>query len=387
MAIATVVSLAPVASAPLAGSAAAAGSASDVPSQQQLAALRAEADAVQAQLTAGTKRLAAAKANLASLQQQAAAAKAAAAKLDAKLVVLRAQISQFASEMYEHPAHDSLTKVLSTTADFNRSLQAAALLTFATEGRTQVVREVTVDTEQAKVLRAQADQDVTAAATIQKSVDAQVAALQDQAGKAASRLEAAEAAYEKEQARLAAERAAKAKAAADEAARKAAERRAQELASQSASAAACSTTSHGPYPSGRWGGFSNGLIPASQMCSIIGGGRLRPDAAVAFNKMSQAYARAFGSPLCVTASYRPYSDQVRLYRIEPSLAAIPGTSNHGWGVAVDLGCGVQNYGSAQYRWMTQHAGAYGWVHPSWALHNPFEPWHWEYGNPGGSGGT
>jgi hypothetical protein len=31
--------------------------------------------------------------------------------------------------------------------------------------------------------------------------------------------------------------------------------------------------------------------------------------------------------------------------------------------------------------MTAHAGAYGWVHPSWALHNPFEPWHWEFGHP------
>jgi LAS superfamily LD-carboxypeptidase LdcB len=123
------------------------------------------------------------------------------------------------------------------------------------------------------------------------------------------------------------------------------------------------------------------------LCAIIGGGSLRPDAAVAFNKMSQAYAKTFGRPLCITASYRPYADQVRLFREETSFAAVPGTSNHGWGLAVDLGCGVQNYGSAQYRWMTQHAGAYGWVHPNWALHNPFEPWHWEYGHLGGSGTT
>ena len=121
--------------------------------------------------------------------------------------------------------------------------------------------------------------------------------------------------------------------------------------------------------------------------AIIGGGRLRPDAAIAFNKMSQAYARAFGSPICVTDSYRSYSDQVAVFRKRPAFAAVPGTSNHGWGLAVDLGCGIQNYGSPQYRWMTAHAGEFGWVHPTWALHNPFEPWHWEFGHPGGSGGT
>ncbi|MGH8890933.1 MAG: D-alanyl-D-alanine carboxypeptidase family protein [Acidothermaceae bacterium] len=359
----------------------------NVPTVQQLAAMRAEAKAIQAQLAAGAKTLDAARGKLTQLQHQATAAKSAADKLDAKLDVLRAQVTRLAGDLYERPDPDIVTRILSDD-DVATSLQADQLLSYAESNRTEVLREVAVDTEKSKVLRAQADQNVGAATVVKKSVDAQVAALQAQATKAATKLQAAQAAYEKEQARLAAERAAKAKAARDEAARQAAARRARELAnSLNASPAECAAASGTSYPSGSWGGYSDGLIPASALCRIIGGGSLRPDAAVAFNKMSQAYARAFGSPLCINASYRPYSDQVRLFREEPSFAAVPGTSNHGWGVAVDLGCGVQNYGSAQYRWMTQHAGSYGWVHPSWAVHNPFEPWHWEFGHPGGSGGT
>jgi LAS superfamily LD-carboxypeptidase LdcB len=76
-----------------------------------------------------------------------------------------------------------------------------------------------------------------------------------------------------------------------------------------------------------------------------------------------------------------------VFRERPSLAAVPGTSNHGWGLAVDLGCGVQSSRSAQYRWMIANAGRFGWVHPSWAFHDPFEPWHWEFGHLSGAGGT
>ena len=373
-AAAVAVSLAPVVDAGQALAAAA----PKPPTAQQLAALKADAAAVQARLSAGAKKLDAARARLAQLQSKAAGASSAADKIDAKLVVLRSQISQFAGDMYEQPTSDTISRMLSD-GDINRSVQAAQLLQYASGNRTQVLRQVAVDGQRAKVLRATAAQNVTAAAAVQKSIDQQVKALQDEATKAAARLQAAEVAYQKEQARLAAERAAKAKAAREEAARAEAARRAAALAAdQATSVAQCHNP--GGYPSGPWGGYSDGLIPGSELCAIIGGGRLRPDAAIAFNKMSQAYARAFGRPICVTDSYRSYSSQVAVFRKRPSFAAVPGTSNHGWGLAVDLGCGIQNYGSPQYRWMTAHAGAYGWVHPAWALHNPFEPWHWEFGH-------
>ena len=60
---------------------------------------------------------------------------------------------------------------------------------------------------------------------------------------------------------------------------------------------------------------------------------------------------------------------------------MPGTSNHGWGQAVDLSGGIQSFGSAEFTWMQANAGKYGWKPPEWAQAGGSkpEPWHWEYG--------
>ena len=50
-------------------------------------------------------------------------------------------------------------------------------------------------------------------------------------------------------------------------------------------------------------------------------------------------------------------------------AAVPGTSNHGWGIAVD----VANASGALLTWLVAHAWTYGW---SWELQS--EPWHIRY---------
>ena len=66
---------------------------------------------------------------------------------------------------------------------------------------------------------------------------------------------------------------------------------------------------------------------------------------------------------------------------KPALAACPGTSNHGWALAVDLCGGINVAGSPQWTWMTANAGRFGFVQPDWArpgAEKP-EPWHWEYG--------
>src|SRR4051812_8796669 len=130
-----------------------------------------------------------------------------------------------------------------------------------------------------------------------------------------------------------------------------------------------------------WGGYPNGLIPPSALCEIgVGGHRLRCDAAAAYRAMSAAFAGAFGTPICITDSYRGYDSQVKLYGEKPALAAGPGTSNHGWGLAVDLCGGIDRYGTPQYTWMVANAGRFGWLHPTWADqgNGREEPWHWEY---------
>ncbi|WP_131737143.1 D-alanyl-D-alanine carboxypeptidase family protein [Actinomadura roseirufa] len=126
--------------------------------------------------------------------------------------------------------------------------------------------------------------------------------------------------------------------------------------------------------------FPNGLIPSKYLCPLPQKGKqLRADAALAFYKLNTAYKRHFGHEICVTDSYRSLADQHRVYAERPGFAAIPGTSNHGKGQALDLCGGIQNSGSVQFNWMEANAKTYGWLHPAWAYSNPFEPWHWEYG--------
>lgn len=138
----------------------------------------------------------------------------------------------------------------------------------------------------------------------------------------------------------------------------------------------------GSGPQG-WGGYTNGMIPASALCSPTAapGHLLRCDAASAFDAMARAYAAALGQDLCITDSYRSYALQVQTFAKKPNLAAVPGTSNHGWGLAVDLCGGIESFTSPGHLWMKRNAPKFGFVHPEWASQTGSrpEPWHWEFG--------
>lgn len=146
-----------------------------------------------------------------------------------------------------------------------------------------------------------------------------------------------------------------------------------------------------PYP--------NGQLPASvlEIRTAFNGGPdlvLCQTAMRAFEALAGACAEATGIRLRITSradSYRPLAVQEALFRTryttagpttadrvgvpwkgqrwyrKPGVAqaAIPGTSNHGRAIAVDL----SNYGLA-WGWLTAHAIAYGL---SWELDS--EPWH------------
>jgi murein DD-endopeptidase MepM/ murein hydrolase activator NlpD len=133
----------------------------------------------------------------------------------------------------------------------------------------------------------------------------------------------------------------------------------------------------------RWGGFRNGMIPATALCALeAGSGQfLRCDAAVAFRLMDSAFSARFGRRLSVSDSYRSLSEQQALFTAKPNLAAVPGTSNHGWGLAVDLAGGVEHFGAEEHQWMVANAPRFGWKHPEWARQGGSrpEPWHFEFG--------
>jgi hypothetical protein len=126
----------------------------------------------------------------------------------------------------------------------------------------------------------------------------------------------------------------------------------------------------------------NGRLPSNSLCTLWDPKhRLRADAAVALAKLNVAYKQHFGSNICLTDSYRSIAEQRVLKAEKPGLAATPGTSKHGLGLAVDLCGGVETGSGSRYAWLRANAGAYGYENPDWALpggSGPHEPWHWEF---------
>lgn len=137
-------------------------------------------------------------------------------------------------------------------------------------------------------------------------------------------------------------------------------------------------------------GITNGKVPAALLRRAHGGGTLHHVAADAWHAMVEA-AQQDGIKLGNVGAYRSYDAQVALFAqrytripngskttrtwnnkrywlrrgVAPS--ATPGTSNHGWGIAID----VANVGTGgRLTWLLNNAARYGF---SWELQD--EPWH------------
>jgi hypothetical protein len=114
----------------------------------------------------------------------------------------------------------------------------------------------------------------------------------------------------------------------------------------------------------------NGQLPASMLTELGGGEALRHDAAASYRR-----ARAAGMPAGITSSYRTRAQQQPLYaryvndlrtgRKPARLAAKPGQSPHGEGLALDLR-------PAPELWLRAHP-EYGW-----RFTIKSEKWHAEY---------
>ncbi len=124
-------------------------------------------------------------------------------------------------------------------------------------------------------------------------------------------------------------------------------------------------------------GGTNGQLDTSELCKLWGPGNyLRADAALALAELNAQFKAKFGRDLCIGEGYRSYSDQVRIRALRGYLAASPGTSMHGWGLAIDL-CSGDDSGAPK-AWLDANAAAFSFENPSWAKYRKFEPWHWEY---------
>jgi len=158
--------------------------------------------------------------------------------------------------------------------------------------------------------------------------------------------------------------------------------------------AACAPAGGAPY--------ANGRFPDSALTTITPQCRIVNDLAtplrnllaaahadgVALEPEETSYPLPFYAPQppAVESCYRSYEGQVwwRNYYCsvgQCGLAAVPGTSRHGLGRAVDFqdDQGELTFTSPGYEWLAAHAGQFGFSHPAWAAEGQpsAEPWHWE----------
>lgn len=151
-------------------------------------------------------------------------------------------------------------------------------------------------------------------------------------------------------------------------------------------------------------GAKNGYLLGEFLEDAYPGGDVLHHLAARAYQAMYAKAKSHAVDLAITDGYRPYTTQERLFReryrdsYNPfatttsrkfwrdrwwykrwgvATAAVPGSSNHGWGLAVDVhsaGLGSQAKPGPKLRWLDEYAEDYGF---SWEL-IPEEPWHLRY---------
>ena len=155
----------------------------------------------------------------------------------------------------------------------------------------------------------------------------------------------------------------------------------------------------------------NGQLPDSLLASVKTGGRMHTPVAQQFNKMYDA-ALAAGFKLKNVGDYRFFASQLAMFRdryvlentgtgvtrnfegktwylkkgkapsATPDPTGLKG-SNHGWGLAIDLGYDANgrltSMGGECFKWMCANAPKYGfYLQGSDSSSKEFEAWHWQY---------
>lgn len=342
--------------------------------QTSVADLRALVQESVRELRAATAEFEQTQARADALQAEADRTREAAQAAQRASAAARAELAAVVVRNFMDPPPSTLSAVLSADkGDLSEAVLAAHDREVLVGNQRDLLRKADAARVKAESLIAGAEQLAVDALRSQRAAAAQEQSVRELAERNEAKLtkafaelekaQAAKRAYDAEQARL--REIARQKALAAAAARERAE--AARRRENSDAVAECSGSSTAGYP--------NGFIPDSALCSIGGGQMLRADAAAAFLRMDAAYGG-----LCVTDSYRSYAAQVDVFARKPNLAAIPGTSKHGLGIALDLCGGVNRFGSAAHQWMVDNAGRFGWWHPYWARQGGSmpEPWHWEF---------
>ena len=134
-------------------------------------------------------------------------------------------------------------------------------------------------------------------------------------------------------------------------------------------------------------GYINGEISEEGLVKTSVGCKLAAVAAEPFDAMV-ASAKAAGFNLEVSDCYRSFANQVVnrdkwCSRDLCNFGAVPGTSKHGKGLAVDFKVGNRAlaFRDPVFSWLLANSEQYGFFHPYWAGEKGSapEPWHWEFG--------
>lgn len=150
---------------------------------------------------------------------------------------------------------------------------------------------------------------------------------------------------------------------------------------------------------------ANGRLPAGMLTGIGSGHKLRFDAANSIVAVMRDVASKYGWSVVLTDSYRPYETQERIFkerytttylpgrpyktwngvrwyqRPNTAQAAVPGTSNHGLGVAIDVSA-LGGFSGTRYKQFASIASKRGWS--NFEGQQIGEAWHWVYTGSGGS---
>lgn len=335
--------------------------------RSQIAELGRSVDQAGVELAAGATELEAAEGRHAALVQQRSSAESSAQIQSRRSQISRGHVAALVREAYQNVGLPRLPLLL--TAD----LGAAADLAYVRRGADQVARTqqqalLVVDSQFAASRTAQASLEKLRIAALgdQQRLDLEVQSLATRAGVLGRELQAT---HDRLRQQVQNEQNAA--------------QRAREAAALAAASRYAGTAGNvgGCLPPGPYGS-ANGFLADSELCPLrqAPGHRLRTDAARAFDALSAARRAQTGAPLCVTDSYRSYPAQVDVFARKPALAATPGRSQHGWGLAVDLCGGAEQFGTEADVWLRLNAGTFGWFHPSWADPGGSKPeaWHWEY---------
>lgn len=157
--------------------------------------------------------------------------------------------------------------------------------------------------------------------------------------------------------------------------------------------------------------FKNGQLPANVLASVKTGGQMYAPVAEQFNKLYDSAISA-GFKLKNIGDYRSFDSQLKMFldryvtentgtgvtrqyegktwylkkgkapSAAPDPTGIKG-SNHGWGLAMDLGYDVGGkltaMGGACFDWMCENAPKFGfYLQTSDRNSKEFEAWHWQY---------